>query len=82
MALDEMNISTSTQIIEEVHQQLLWKVYNARSDEFLRSINKISCMHQNKSIDSVGRQLSAWVCPFSCISPWERFQDTTQQLSY
>ena len=37
---------------EEVHKKLLWKVYNARCNEFLHSINKISCMHQNRSVDA------------------------------
>ena len=52
MVLDEMKIETSMRIVEELHKQLLWKVYNARCNEFLRSINKISCMHQNKSVDA------------------------------
>ena len=52
MALDEMRIAASAKIIEEVHKKLLWKVYNARCNEFLRSINKISCMHQNRSVDA------------------------------
>ena len=52
MALDEMRIAASAKIIEEVYKKLLWKVYNARCNEFLRSINKISCMHQNRSVDA------------------------------
>lgn len=52
MALDEMRIAASAKIIEEVHKKLSWKVYNARCNKFLHSINKISCMHQNKSVDA------------------------------
>ena len=39
MALAEMRIAASAKIIE-VHKQLLWKVYNARCNEFSRSVNK------------------------------------------
>ena len=52
MALDEMRIAASAKIIEEVHKKLLWKVYNARCNEILRSINIISCMDQNRSVDA------------------------------
>ena len=50
--MDEMRIAASAKIIEDVHKKLLWKVYNARCNAFLRSINKMSCMHQNRSVDA------------------------------
>ena len=50
--MDEMRIAASAKIIEDVHKKLLWKVYNARCSEVLRSINKMSCMHQNRSVDA------------------------------
>ena len=49
MALDEMK--SSRRIIEDVHNKLIWKVYNARCNVFLCSITKI-CIHQNKSVDA------------------------------
>ena len=51
-ALDEMKLDTSRRIIEGVHNKLLWKIYNARCNEFLRSITKLSCIHQKKSVDA------------------------------
>ena len=43
---------TSGQTTESVHSKLLWKVYNTRCNEFLRSITKLACIQQNKAVDA------------------------------
>ena len=43
VASDEIRIVTLARIFEEVHKKLLWKVYNARCNEFL------NIMHASES---------------------------------
>ena len=38
-------------ILETVHRKLLSKIYNARCNEFLRTISKLSCIQKNKAVD-------------------------------
>ena len=38
-------------IIEEVHEELLTKFYNARCNEFLKNITKLSCLTNKKAVD-------------------------------
>jgi len=41
----------TTEVVTRVHGILLTKIYNARSNEFLRSIGKIECFRKNKAVD-------------------------------
>ena len=51
-AVDEMKADFSRQDVEVIHNKLIWKIYNARCNEFLRSIAKLSCIQQKKSVDA------------------------------
>ena len=37
--------------VQQVHTMLLSKIYNARSNEFLRGVNKLQCIKNNKAVD-------------------------------
>ena len=37
--------------VQQVHTMLLSKIYNARSNEFLRGVNKLQCIKSNKAVD-------------------------------
>ena len=50
--MNEIAGDTSNQVIEDVHNKLLWKIYNTRCNEFLRSITKLSCVDKNKAVDA------------------------------
>lgn len=41
----------TTEVITRVHGILVTKIYNARSNEFLRSIGKMECFSKNKAVD-------------------------------
>ncbi len=43
---------TSNQTVESIHNRLLWKIYNARCNEFLLTVNKLSCIKKNKAVDT------------------------------
>ena len=44
-------LHTGTGTVEQVHEMLLLKIYNARSNEFLQGISKLSCIKNNKAVD-------------------------------
>lgn len=50
-AVEELQIHVSTDDIDDVHQFLVKKVYNARCNEFLRSISKLACIDNDKAIE-------------------------------
>jgi hypothetical protein len=50
-AIDELQPGTPTHDIERVHQILLAKIYNARSNDFVRTISKLECSKQKKAVD-------------------------------
>lgn len=43
---------TDQDMIKSVHALLLHKIYNVRSNEFLRNIGKTDCMKQKKAVDA------------------------------
>ena len=43
--------STHEDVLKQVHGVLLSKIYNARCNEFLRGITKLSCIKNNKAVD-------------------------------
>ena len=48
-------ITSPDNIVSEVHSSLLNKVYNARCNEFLQTVRKLSCIDKNQAVDaSVG----------------------------
>ena len=54
-ALHECRITSPDNIVSEVHSSLLNKVYNARCNEFLQTVCKLSCIDKNQAVDaSVG----------------------------
>ena len=54
-ALHECRITSPDNIVSEVHSSLLNKVYNARCNEFLQTVRKLSCIDKNQAVDaSVG----------------------------
>ena len=50
-AVDGVLSTATTEVITRVHGILLTKMYNARSNEFLRSIGKIECFRKNRAVD-------------------------------
>ena len=51
-AVQELQPDTHMAVIERVHGVLLAKIYNATSNEFLRSINKLNCIKEKKAVDA------------------------------
>ena len=49
-ALHNMGVVVSRQAINEVHNKLIWKIYNVRCNEFLRATTKLSQIQQNKGV--------------------------------
>ena len=43
--------ATQKELVKQVHEHLLSKIYNARCNKFLRSITKLSCIKSNKAVD-------------------------------
>ena len=41
----------SPELLKKVHAMLLTKIYNARSNEFLQGVSKLSCIKNNKAVD-------------------------------
>ena len=50
-SVKELHVSCSESTIKEVHTKLLIKYYNARSNEFLRNVTKLTCIKSNKAVD-------------------------------
>ena len=46
-----MNLQATSEVIESVHNLLINKVYNARCNEFLRTVTKLACIDKGKGID-------------------------------
>ena len=42
---------STTEAISRVHKILATKIYNARSNEFLRTFTKLECLKQKKVVD-------------------------------
>lgn len=51
-ALGNMGVVTSSQAIIEIHNKLVWKIYNVRCNEFLRATTKLSQIQQKKGVDA------------------------------
>ena len=50
-AAHDIHPVSSMEVVDPVHRALLSKIYNARSNEFLRSISKLACIKQKKAVD-------------------------------
>ena len=50
--LDNMGVVTSRQAINEIHNKLVWKIYNVRCNEFLQATTKLSQIRQNKGVEA------------------------------
>ena len=50
-AVTKIQAYVSNDDIASLHKLLLHKVYNARCNEFLRTITKLTCMDKGKGID-------------------------------
>ena len=50
-AVKELHAPCHEKTVQEVHVMLLTKYYNARSNEFLRNITKLTCIKRNKGVD-------------------------------
>lgn len=50
-AVQELKPDTPINVIERVHGLLLAKIYNAASNEFLRTLNKLNCIKEKKAAD-------------------------------
>ena len=51
-ALANMGVVTSRQAINEIHNKLIWKIYNVRCNEFLQATTKLSHIQQKKGVDA------------------------------
>ena len=51
VAVNALEVDTSQQTVKDVHM-LIWKIYNARCNEFLRSIIKLSCIEKDRCVDA------------------------------
>ena len=52
VAVNELEVDTSQQAVKEVHNMLIWKLYNARCNELLRSTIKLSCIEKDRCVDA------------------------------
>ena len=50
MAVNALEVDTSQQTVKEVHNMLIWKIYHARCNEFLRSTVKLSCIRKDRCV--------------------------------
>lgn len=50
-AAHDLHPTSSTDVVARVHGILLSKIYNARSNKFLHSISKLTCIKQQKAVD-------------------------------
>ena len=50
-ALEHLHTDHPAGVVQEVHEMLLTKFYNARSNEFLKNITKLSCIKNKKAVD-------------------------------
>ena len=50
-AVQELHSASPMEIVQQVHAMLLTKFYNAKSNEFLQGITKLSCIKNNKAVD-------------------------------
>lgn len=72
LAISQFHEQTTLEDIESVHNLLVCKVYNARCNEFLRTVNKLACIEQGKRIDgSVSLRDELKVCVLSNKSSTE-----------
>lgn len=51
-AVQELVPDASLNAIERVHGILLAKIYNATSNEFVRTITKLNCIKEKKAVDT------------------------------
>ena len=42
----------SMEAVENIHALMLEKIYNARSNEFLRTVSKLDCVKKKKAVDA------------------------------
>ena len=50
-AVTDSSKAASAEVIESVHAILVQTVYNARCNEFLRTISKLACIAKEKVVD-------------------------------
>lgn len=50
-AVAVLHPDSTTEVIARVHKILATKIYNARSNEFLRTISKLECIKEKKVVD-------------------------------
>ena len=50
-AVSGLDVQADSFIVESVHKVLMHKIYNARCNEFLRTISKLACIDKDKVID-------------------------------
>ena len=50
-AVKQLHSASAEETVQQVHSLMLTKIYNARSNEFLQGIAKMSCMNNNKAVD-------------------------------
>lgn len=50
-AVQSLQPSIHEDMLKQVHGMLLSKIYNARCNEFVRGITKLSCIKNNKAVD-------------------------------
>lgn len=51
-AVSELLTEVNETVAESVHKLLVQKIYNARCNEFLRSLRKLACIDKDKVIDT------------------------------
>jgi hypothetical protein len=50
-AIKHLQSQAESGTTQKVHTMLLSKIYNARSNEFLRGVSKLQCIKSNKAVD-------------------------------
>ena len=50
-AVRQLRSDSPAEFVQQVHTMVLTKIYNARSNEFLQAITKLSCIKNNKAVD-------------------------------
>lgn len=50
-SIEEAEVQATQETVAAVHAILVTKIYNARCNEFLRTIGKLSCIDRKKAVD-------------------------------
>lgn len=50
-SVEEAQVEAAHETVAAVHAMLVTKIYNARCNEYLRTVGKLSCIDRKKAVD-------------------------------